>query len=97
MPGGDNADFNGDNVVDGNDFLAWQRNMGTGTTKVQGDANGNGVVDAADLAIWKTQFGTNPNTPPAVGAVAAIPEPATAGLAAVAMFASLAVVRRKRA
>ena len=90
-----NADFNGDNVVNGNDFLIWQRNAGAGTTLAQGDANASGTVDAADLAIWKTQFGTDPT--PAAPAVAAVPEPATAGLAAVAMLASFALVRRKQA
>lgn len=94
-PGGDNADFNGDNIVDGNDFLIWQRNFGTGTALAQGDANGNGVVDAADLAVWKGQFGTDPT--PLTATVAAIPEPATASLAAVAMLASLAYARRKQA
>ena len=89
-----NADFNGDDIVDGNDFLIWQRNFNTGNAFAQGDANNSGTVDAADLAVWKDQFGTNPNAAPAVGA---IPEPATASLAAVVMLASLAYARRKQA
>ena len=32
------ADFDDDNVVDGDDFLIWQRNQGTGTFFNQGDA-----------------------------------------------------------
>ncbi|MBN1854567.1 MAG: hypothetical protein JW829_17680, partial [Pirellulales bacterium] len=45
-PGGDNADFNGDNIVDGNDFLIWQIGLGlTGqTNNDNGDANGDGTV-----------------------------------------------------
>jgi hypothetical protein len=77
----EDADFNGDGDVDGADFLAWQRGFGTGTTLEMGDADANGVVDAVDLGIWKAQFGVST----AAVAVAAIPEPAAAGLAAIAL------------
>jgi hypothetical protein len=87
-----NADFNGNGVVDGADFLAWQRGFGlTGQpNKSTGDANGDGAVTAADLAIWKQQFGTNPG---AAAAVASVPEPATGALAVGALAA---VARRRR-
>src|SRR5690606_20394760 len=49
------ADFNDDGAVDGNDFLIWQRGFGASGA---GDADGNGAIDAADLAVWKNQFGT---------------------------------------
>lgn len=53
------ADFNGNGVVDGADFLSWQRNFGkTGAIKADGDANGDGNVNAADLAAWKTGYGS---------------------------------------
>lgn len=51
------ADFNGDAIVDGSDFLAWQRGFGIGTTAAQGDADGDHDVDQNDLAAWKSQFG----------------------------------------
>lgn len=76
----DNADFNGDLVVNGADFLAWQRNfeITDGTAVVaDGDANGDGNVTAADLGIWQSQFGTGA----AVGSVAAVPEPTAVALA----------------
>jgi hypothetical protein len=64
--GGLAGDFNGDNTVDGADFLAWQR----------GQSPNNG--SAADLDLWKTNFGTSAAAP----AAAAVPEPASiAGLA----------------
>jgi hypothetical protein len=92
-PPSNNADFNNDNVVDGADFLIWQKGLGlTGQTdKTNGNANTDQVVDAADLAVWASKFGGAP----AVGAVAAVPEPATAALAAVAILAGLAVRRRR--
>jgi hypothetical protein len=38
------GDFNGDNVVDGQDFLVWQRGLGT-------------QYNANDLAAWRTNYG----------------------------------------
>jgi hypothetical protein len=89
-----NADFNGNGVVDGADFLVWQRGFGLAgqPNKSTGDANGDGNVNAADLTIWKTQFGTNPG---AAVAVASIPEPAAGALAVGALAA--VVLRRRRA
>ncbi|RIK73505.1 MAG: hypothetical protein DCC67_17835 [Planctomycetota bacterium] len=87
----DNADFDGSGLVDGNDFLIWQRNFGVGTTLSAGDANASGSVDAADLAIWKAQYGTAP----VAAAAAAVPEPA--GLALVGCGAALGgFIRRRR-
>ncbi|BBO31214.1 dockerin type I domain-containing protein [Lacipirellula parvula] len=88
-----NADFNGNGIVDGTDFLTWQRGFGlTGQpNKSTGDANGDGAVNAADLTIWKTQFGTNPG---AAVAAASVPEPATGALA-VGALAGVAMRRRR--
>ena len=57
-----NADFDEDNVVDGQDFLIWQRGfgIGSGATHGQGDADEDAAVNAADLAVWQTQFGGPP-------------------------------------
>jgi len=81
----EDADFDGDGDIDGQDFLAWQRGNGilSGADTTQGDANGDGVVDESDLAIWKSQFGTLP----ALSTSTAIPEPSAAWLAAIACFA----------
>jgi hypothetical protein len=52
------GDFTGDGVVDGADFLAWQRGFGAANPVLaDGDANVDGSVDAADLATWAAQFG----------------------------------------
>ncbi len=88
-----NADFNNDGIVDGADFLIWQRGFNSGSTLATGDANGDLAVNGLDLEIWKTQFGTDPT--PAVGAIGAVPEPATFALAGMALVAGLAAVRRR--
>lgn len=53
------ADFDDDSDVDGNDFLTWQRGLGTatGATNSIGDANADGIVDDGDLNYWKVQQG----------------------------------------
>ncbi|MCA9260862.1 MAG: hypothetical protein KDA61_16725, partial [Planctomycetales bacterium] len=52
------ADFNADDVVDGNDFLAWQRGLGSVSASAsQGDSDRDQDVDADDLAVWMGQFG----------------------------------------
>jgi hypothetical protein len=88
----ESADFDGDDDVDGADFLAWQRGNGTttGATVAQGDANGDQAVNGADLTIWKAQFGMTGGT----AAASAVPEPAgwiVCGLG------GLWLVRRRRA
>lgn len=66
------ADFNSDGIVDGEDFLIWQRNFGTGTMFDEGDANGDGSVDAGDLTVWQGAYGGSLSAN-----AAAIPEPST--------------------
>lgn len=89
----DNADFNGDNVVDGSDFLIWQKGVGTGNNLATGDANGDTVVNGLDLEVWKTQFGSDPT--PSAAAVGAVPEPTTLALAGLAVVAGFAAARRR--
>ena len=66
--GTENGDFNGDEVVDGADFLAWQRGFGGLASLANGDGNADGVVDGFDLEIWSNQYGQS-------GSVSAVPEP----------------------
>lgn len=79
------ADFNGDLVIDGSDFLAWQRGYGitSGAQISDGDADFNGTVDSADLALWQLGFGISLPSP-----LMAVPEPTS--LALVAVLAPLA-------
>jgi hypothetical protein len=49
-PAGAPGDFDGDEDVDGADFLEWQQGLG-------------GEFDAQDLADWKANFGTGGGVP----------------------------------
>ncbi|MDC0934849.1 SdrD B-like domain-containing protein [Pirellulales bacterium] len=54
------ADFDDNQQVDGHDFLAWQRGLGTpapNALKSDGDADNDLDVDGDDLSVWETQFG----------------------------------------
>jgi hypothetical protein len=52
------ADFNDDGNIDGSDFLAWQRGVGTsGATPAEGDSDHDADVDASDLAAWQLTYG----------------------------------------
>jgi len=88
------ADFNADGVVDGVDFLQWQRGNGKtiGATHQEGDANRDGAVNAADLELWKGAF-----TAPAANASVAIPEPASLLLSVAAALAITAQKKVRRA
>lgn len=92
----DDADFDGDTLVAGNDFAIWQRNfeISDGTAlQGDGDANGDGNVNAADLASWARQLGSSA----ASASVGAVPEPTGAWLLAVAAaLATLAVHPRRK-
>jgi hypothetical protein len=94
--GATGADFDGNGIVDGADFLRWQRHAGLAgsATQSQGDANGDGNVNAADLTIWRQQFGTPGSGEAALGAV---PEPSALALAAFAgAMACVATLRPRR-
>ncbi|QDT70985.1 hypothetical protein [Lacipirellula limnantheis] len=53
------GDYDGNDAVDGADFLTWQRTQGS-TTNLTADGDRNGVVDSADLAVWKNRYATPP-------------------------------------
>jgi hypothetical protein len=85
------ADFNHDNAVDTADLALWQTGYGlnTGATYLDGDADGDGAVTGKDFLIWQREFGSGAVVP--LSAVAAVPEPGSLALAA---LASLALLRR---
>jgi hypothetical protein len=97
------ADFNGDWVVDGSDFLVWQRNFGATNARLAlGDADRDGAVGSGDLAAWREEFGLSIDSfPGAVSgtlptpAVSVVPEPSGAVLALLGISALARCVRMK--
>jgi hypothetical protein len=54
------GDFDGNDQVDGNDFLHWQRGLGTpvpNATPGDGDADGDRDVDGNDFLVWAGAYG----------------------------------------
>jgi hypothetical protein len=53
------GDFDGNNVVDNNDYDLWKSTFGS-LTDLRADGNNDGMVDAADMTIWadNRQMGT---------------------------------------
>ena len=92
-----NADFDGDGLVGGDDFIILQQNFGLSGffDNSGGDANGDGIVTDADLAIWKAQYGGPPPSAVAPSA-AAVPEPTTACLGLLAALGFGLLTNRRR-
>jgi autotransporter-associated beta strand protein len=78
------ADFDFDGDIDGADFLAWQRNVGT--VGPMGDANADGAVNALDLNVLKAQFG---QPAPSLPASQPVPEPAAVLMCVAALLVTL--------
>ncbi len=92
------SDFDGNNVVGGSDFLAWQRGFGTlsGALKEDGDANGDGAVDGSDLDIWESEYGSVAalsGLATGSSTAGAVPEPSTATLL---VLATLGILGRRQ-
>ncbi|MEX2168423.1 MAG: S8 family serine peptidase [Pirellulales bacterium] len=72
------GDYNGDTVVDSEDYDLWRASFGS-TTNLDADGNGNQVIDAADYVVWRDTLGAT------LGAgTAAVPEPSSVMLLAIA-------------
>jgi peroxidase len=73
------GDFNNDEIVDGSDFLAWQRGPAAG------------AAGASNLADWKAGFGTSATVP----VITSVPEPSMLALAIGVCASGLATHRRR--
>lgn len=95
-----NADFNDDFVVDGADFLIWQRNLGAQNALLSsGDADRDGIVGPGDLDVWRDEFGLSLESypgvasPPLTLASHAVPEPSAMLLSLIALGLSSSAFR----
>ncbi|QDT72038.1 hypothetical protein I41_12040 [Lacipirellula limnantheis] len=73
------GDYDGDSLVDGADFLLWQRQLGSLASPPGSgaDGNGSGDVDAGDLDAWSDNFGDPPQTVAQAAASALFDSPPT--------------------
>ena len=86
------ADFNSDGVVDGADFLVWQRDAGStavANSNSTGDADLNGVVNNLDLNLWRLANRSGD------AGVHSAPEPTCGALFALAASVALPLLRRR--
>jgi hypothetical protein len=79
-PATQTGDFSGDRIVDGTDFLRWQRGQSPNP------------LSAQDLTTWRNNFG---KSIVAVPAATAIPEPTACSLLLVAMTAAATAAARR--
>jgi hypothetical protein len=98
------GDYNGDGVVDGDDYDFWQATFGSTVTPGHGaDGNADGKVDAADYVAWRVNEGLS-LFPGAGGsgssqlglASALVPEPASVLLLLLTSPALATLVARRR-
>lgn len=85
------ADFNSDGVVDGSDFLVWQRYAGStaaANSNSTGDADLNGVVNNLDLNLWRLATQSD-------AGAKSVPEPVSNLLLTVAIVALSSVCRSR--
>jgi hypothetical protein len=77
-------DYNGDGIVNADDYVTWRRAMTTGGTLLNETASP-GVVDQADYDAWRANFGAT-NTPGSGASTiaGAVPEPTAGTLLALA-------------
>jgi hypothetical protein len=89
------GDFDGDDDVDGADFLVWQQQLGQTGSVLQADGDRNGLVDADDYALWKARFGTGRDAA-SYARARSVAEPATAAAWSVGpLWLALAARRRE--
>ncbi|HEX6961960.1 MAG TPA: family 16 glycosylhydrolase [Lacipirellula sp.] len=92
------ADADGNGVVDGQDMLQWQRNLGKPDPdgSAEGDFNLDGAVDRDDLDVWQEQSGAG--TANQQGSATPIPEPSSTmmALTGLAGLLRLGAVRGER-
>jgi hypothetical protein len=93
-PVGTPGDYNEDGFVVAADYVFWQKAASTGLDDLPNDNDDAGAVGAAEYSLWKTNFASPGDGGSSNGPV---PEPASAGLLAMAIFCGWGSVRRRAA
>jgi hypothetical protein len=84
------GDYNGDQVVNSQDYTVWRNSLGATVTPGTGaDGNNNGVIDAGDYVIWRKATAAGSGS-----RITAVPEPSTTIL--MAAFLSISVINIRR-
>lgn len=87
------GDTNHDNIVNSQDIAAASSNWLKIGSNISGDVNGDGLVNIQDIALMSSNW---LHASPSSGNAAAVPEPATLGMALLAAALTTAARRRKR-
>ena len=87
------GDYNGDTIVDAEDYNVWRGDFGESIAAGTGaDGNGNGVIDAADYVVWRK----NLSAAGSGSSLASVPEPTSFLLLAAALGVGGLVQRSRR-
>jgi hypothetical protein len=93
------GDYNGDGQIDTQDYAVWKADFGTVSSDA--DGNGDGIVNTADYAVCRNQVGVKSmlgytglvTTGRLARNAVAIPEPAVATLAIIALCLAMPAYR----
>jgi hypothetical protein len=89
------GDYDGNGSVGPEDYALWRANYGS-TSNSNADGNLNGVVDAADYVVWRKAESASSSASGNALNSAAVPEPSTVLIAAVALALMGRTVARRR-
>ena len=89
------GDYNQNGLVDTADYVVWRDTVGQMSAGLAADGNGDRQIDAADFNVWRTHFGATVVSATA-STLAPVPEPATALVSSIVLFAGQFVRIRRR-
>jgi cytochrome c peroxidase len=94
------GDYDGNGVVDVDDYGVWSSTLGEGAESLNADGNGDEVVDAADYIVWRKFLGQTWQSYAGGGGMESLarvlPEPAGIGVFATTLVWGFCIGRRRR-
>jgi hypothetical protein len=90
------GDYDGNGLVDANDYAVWRYNFGKQTIIHGSGADGNydGVIDQADYVVWRSSLASGAGAGARAGT--AVPEPTIAALITLAAISAYSGTMRRR-